>query len=390
MIRGAEICPRITITKITISEKEMHLQKEQECGEMSRKTKKCGYRKRILAGVLSAVVALSSVQMPVTAVHAAAWDQNKFSDSLKLRFWNNEKPGVRFYINAAAKYILENQQEQSEKTGNSYPTVGSTFGEWSVWDLLRGMYTGADYINSIPENYFSDYLKRVEAHVENKKGNLHAAKSTEWSRLILPLTAMGYDIRSVAGYDFIEKLSDSFSFSYRQGINGPIWEIISMNSGGYEFDQTDHPETANTFGKMLDYILNLEITDANGIKGGWALSGNVPDADITGMTLTAFAPYYLNQEKYEQTDATYSYDEFASAVERGILVLANMQKPNGGFESWGTVNSESTVWAMMPLLEMGIDPKSDKVTLPHIGKTCSFVKEGATRDGVYTDTEQNL
>ena len=37
--QGAEICPRITITKITISEKEMHLQKEQECGEMSRKTK---------------------------------------------------------------------------------------------------------------------------------------------------------------------------------------------------------------------------------------------------------------------------------------------------------------------------------------------------------------
>ena len=78
---------------------------------MSRKTKKCGYRKRILAGVLSAVVALSSVQMPVTALHAAAWDQNKFSDSLKLRFWNNEKPGVRFYINAAAKYILENRHK---------------------------------------------------------------------------------------------------------------------------------------------------------------------------------------------------------------------------------------------------------------------------------------
>ena len=61
----------------------------------------------------------------------------------------------------------------------------------------RHVYRGR-YINSIPENYFSDYLKRVEAHVENKKGNLHAAKSTEWSRLILPLTAMGYDIRSVA------------------------------------------------------------------------------------------------------------------------------------------------------------------------------------------------
>lgn len=145
----------------------------------------------------------------------------------------------------------------------------------------------------------------------------------------------------------LKNLSDSFSFSYRQGINGPIWEIISMNSGGYEFDRRI-TRNSKYLWKSLDYILNLEITDANGIKGGWALSGNVPDADITGMTLTAFAPYYLSQEKYEQTDATYSYDEFASAVERGILVLANMQKPNGGFESWGTVNSESTVWAIEP------------------------------------------
>ena len=120
MIRGAEICPRITITKITISEKEMHLQKEQECGEMSRKTKKCGYRKRILAGVLSAVVALSSVQMPVTAVHAAAWDQNKFSDSLKLRFWNNEKPGVRF-ISMQRQNIFWKTSRSSQKNRKQLP-----------------------------------------------------------------------------------------------------------------------------------------------------------------------------------------------------------------------------------------------------------------------------
>ncbi len=352
---------------------------------MSRKTKKQGYGKRILAGILSAVVVLSSVQIPVK-VHAEAWDQDKFADNLKLRFWKDEQPGVRFYINAAAKYILENQIEQSEKSGTEYPTVGSTFGEWSVWDLLRGMYTGADYINSIPENYFEDYLGRVEAYVDEKEGVLDRSKSTEWSRLILTLTAMGYDIRNVAGkYDFIEKLSESFSFSYKQGINGPIWETISMNSGDYAFNETDDPDTANTFGKMLDYILNLEITDAEGVQGGFALTGKKPDVDITGMALTAFAPYYRNEEKYNETGAEHSYEEFACAVERGILVLSKMQKKNGGFESWGTVNSESTVWAMMPLLEMGIDPKSDEVELPHIAETCSFVKEGAKQDGVYTD-----
>lgn len=115
------------------------------------------------------------------------------------------------------------------------------------------------------------------------------------------------------------------------------------------------------------------------------MSGNVPDADITGMTLTAFAPYYLSQEKYEQTDATYSYDEFASAVERGILVLANMQKPNGGFEELGERSTANRPYGDDAASGNGDDPKSDKVTLPLIGKNCSFVKEGATRDGVYTD-----
>ena len=38
--QGGRNLPRITITKITISEKEMHLQKEQECGEMEQKNKK--------------------------------------------------------------------------------------------------------------------------------------------------------------------------------------------------------------------------------------------------------------------------------------------------------------------------------------------------------------
>ena len=82
---------------------------------MSRKTKKQGYGKRILAGILSAVVVLSSVQIPVK-VHAEAWDQDKFADNLKLRFWKDEQPGVRFYINAAAKYILENQVQSIRRS----------------------------------------------------------------------------------------------------------------------------------------------------------------------------------------------------------------------------------------------------------------------------------
>lgn len=349
---------------------------------MNRKAKRLGIIKRFFAWILTAAVALSSVQIPVKA---EAWDYEKAEENLELRFYENQKPGIRFYINAAAKYILEDQRKQSAVSGKEYPAVGSTYGEWSVFDLLRGMYTGLDYINEIPDGYFEAYLRRVENYVSEKEGILDRAKSTEWSRLILSLSSLGYDIRNVSGYDFIAKLSESFRFSYRQGINGPIWEMIAMNSGNYCFDETDDPENANTFGKMLDYLVEREITDEDGIRGGWALSGNEPDTDITGMALTALAPYYLDQAKYEETNASLDYDAFAAVTERGILTLSRLQQPNGGYESWGTVNSESTVWAMTALLAFEIDPKTDALTLPHIGKTCSFRTGGAFRDGVYTD-----
>lgn len=352
---------------------------------MKKEIKKKQWIRRIFAWLLISAMALSSVQI---SVQAKAWDPQKEALKLRLRFWEDENPDIRFYINAAAKYILEDEKKQSEIAGIELPGVGSTYGEWSVWDLLRGMYTGLDYINSIPEEYFEGYLRRMEEYVTEKKGILDRSKSTEWSRVILPLTAMGYDIRNVAGYDFIEKLSESFTFSYVQGINGPIWEIISMNSGGYQFVETGDKEKANSFGKMLDYIAEYEITDANGKRGGWALSdgeNNTADPDITGMALTALAPYYLDEAKYLETGALLSYEEFAAMVERGILKLSEMQQPNGGFSSWGTVNSESTVWAMIPLIELGIDPKSEQVDLPHLGQSCSFVTKGAVRDGVWSN-----
>ena len=146
---GAEICPRITITKITISEKEMHLQKEQECGEMSRKTKKCGYRKRILAGVLSAVVALSSVQMPVTAVHAAAWDQNKFSDSLKLRFGSAflYQCSGKIYSGKPAGAVRKNRKQLPDRRKYVWRMV-------SMGSAARHVYRGRLYQQHTGELFF--------------------------------------------------------------------------------------------------------------------------------------------------------------------------------------------------------------------------------------------
>src|SRR5699024_1098115 len=150
------------------------------------------------------------------------------------------------------------------------PIFGTSNGEWTVMGLLRGLDGGYYYNDELTQEYFDGYINRVEEYVERKSGNLDRNKSTEWSRSILALSALGYDITNVAGYDYIEKLSESYPFSYRQGINGPIWEIIALNTGPYELYEDTTNENVNTIGKMIDYILDREIEQSDGTIGGWA------------------------------------------------------------------------------------------------------------------------
>lgn len=324
------------------------------------------------------IIGLIAMLLMPLQVDAAAYDPQtatENNEALPLQFYE-EKPDVGFYLNSAARYILET-------TPN--PSFGTVQGEWSVFSLLRGMYTGAHYMELIPQQYFENYVKKVEQEVAKKEGNLDRNKSTEWSRAILSLTALGQDITNVSGYNFIEKLSESYRFSYRQGINGPIWETIAMNTGNYQFIKNISNEDQNSLSKMIDYILAKEIIQEDGTVGGWALSGKVPDPDITGMALQALAPYYLDRNLYEALESNQPYEMVATAVERAVATLADIQAANGGYKSWGTPNSESTAQVIVALTSLQIDPLSDAVTLPNINQTISFIQPGEVRDGVWTN-----
>lgn len=336
--------------------------------------------KKIFIGIISFILALSLfIPMNTLKAEAKAYDANSEYSKLNLRFWNDEKPNQRFYINAASRYILETVKE---------PKMGSTYGEWSVMDLLRGMYTGSDYINYIPADYFTKYVDGINTYVTNKNGELDRNKSTEWSRLTLSMSALGIPITNIAGYDFVDRLAQSYKFSYRQGINGPIWEIIALNTAGYEFPITPSKSAAgdiNTVGKMIDFIIGKEITTTAGVTGGWSLPGKVADPDITGMALQALAPYYVDETKYPKTSINTSYVEFKKSVERGILAMSAMQQPGGGFNAWGNVNAESTTQVIVALTALNIDPKTKSVALPTIGETALFNQQAGMNDGVTTD-----
>ncbi len=214
------------------------------------------------------------------------------------------------------------------------PTFGTSGGEWSVMDLARGGYYAKD------NKYFSDYYDRIVENVNttaasvNKNGALHKVKSTENSRLILALSSIGKSATKVGDWNLITPYED-FNWIKKQGINGPIFALIALDTHNYQTSDTTIRQ------QCIDYILEKELAG-----GGWALSGTTPDPDITAMALQALAKY---SNKTEVTEA----------ANRAFAWLSSAQKENGGYSSWGTVNSESIAQVIVACTAWGINPDTD-------------------------------
>lgn len=223
---------------------------------------------------------------------------------------------------------------------------GAVYGtEWMILGLAR---SGADLNDKI----FSDYYSSVVKTVKECKGVLHAKKYTEYSRVILALSAIGKDPRSVGGYNLLEKLADFEQVNW-QGINGTIWALIALDSKNYEIPKVKGVKVQTTRDKLIEELLRQQLSD-----GGFALSGQKADVDITAMALQALAPYT-------------SRSEVKKAVDKAVQCLSDMQRDNGAYDSWGTENSESIVQVIVAMSALGIDA----------GKDSRFVKNGKSAVG---------
>ena len=224
------------------------------------------------------------------------------------------------------------------------PQFGTIAGEWSVLCLARSGFYDKD------STYFSDYYNRIVDTVNEiteDNGALHKVKSTENSRLILALSAIGRDAQKVGNYNLLEPYND-FNWVKKQGLNGTVFALIALDTNDYQ------TADASIRQQCIDFILEKELEG-----GGWALSGNKPDADMTAMALQSLAGHRDNTN-------------VNSAVERGISALSEMQNENGGYSSWGTVNSESIAQVITACTALGIDPDTDE----------RFMKNGSAVDAL--------
>ena len=216
------------------------------------------------------------------------------------------------------------------------PTVNSTGGEWMVIGLARSGRT-------VPAGYYDNVVEYVKAKADANE-RLHPAKVTDNARVILALTAIGKDVTNVGGHNLLKGL-DSMDYVQTQDINGPIFTLIALDSHNY-------PTMGDvTREKLIQAILDAQLND-----GGWNLSGENADPDMTAMAIQALAPYYKTNETVK------------AAVDKALEALSALQRSDGGFGSWGTVNSESCAQVIVALTALGIDPTADS----------RFVKNGHT------------
>ena len=234
------------------------------------------------------------------------------------------------------------------------PGVSSIGGEWAVIGLARN--------DSLPADYAASYYSNLVRTLRNTGGVLHRVKYTEYSRVVLALSSLGFDPTDVVGYDVLSPLGD-FDQVCWQGVNGPIWALIALDSRGYDAPTAPEGKRQTTRDALVDAILESEISG-----GGWALSGSVPDVDLTAMALTSLAPYRASRA------------DVAAAVERGLSVLSSLQGEDGGYGDAGSATSESCAQVVVALASLGIDPASDERFVKESGSVldalCAFAVPG--------------
>ena len=227
---------------------------------------------------------------------------------------------------------------QYEKNLVTSPACDTLGGEWTVIPLARSGY--------ITDEFRDKYLANLRDTLVACNGQLHARKYTEFSRVTLALASLGLDPSDIFGYNMLSYLADYDNVIW-QGVNGPIYALLAIDSRGYELPSVSAGKTQASRENLIARILDQQLSN-----GGWNLGGkesDSADADITAMALQALAPY--------------SSDELvAKAIKRGTNRLSWMQKSDGGYVNYSVINSESCAQVVIAMAALGIDPDDSRFT----------------------------
>ena len=207
--------------------------------------------------------------------------------------------------------------------------------EWIDGDLTRDAGMGSEWYILALSNYgeydFSCYNVALNEYLyENEVGS-----ASSRLKYALVYIAIGDETNP-----YINKvLCDSIG---EQGIMSLVFGLHLLNNGC-----VCDTYSVNT---LTDELLSLQLPD-----GGWAVTGEYGDVDVTAMTVQALSVYYKNP------DVEFSVNE-------ALDFLSARQLDNGGYSAYGVANPESAAQVATALSSLGIDACEDN----------RFIKNGNT------------
>ncbi|MCX7884201.1 MAG: Ig-like domain-containing protein [Caloramator sp.] len=232
-----------------------------------------------------------------------------------------KKASCTIQVKEEAKDYNKIIQDTIEETANKIISYNS-FGEWEVFVLKR-----------IGKEIPYDYLAEVKEDIKN--GNYNNSSATQYEKMTLAVLASKGDPTNIEGFNIIEKI---YNHNMNQGINAYVFGLIALDAGGYNV-----PEGAKwDREKLINEILDERTND-----GGWSYGGTTADPDMTAMALSALAPYYNKRKDVKE------------AIDNAVELLSRMQTEKGGYNSWGTENSNSIAMVIVGLSCCNIDVVND-------------------------------
>ncbi len=202
-------------------------------------------------------------------------------------------------------------------------------GETSEWYIMALSQTGETY------NY-STYINALKVYIDDNT----FSNATNLQKYALAFIAAGR-----ADDGFVTKAIDETIG--KQGIMSWIYGLHLLNNSCNSANYTSDT--------IIEQILALRLSD-----GGWALYGEYSDIDVTATAIQALAPHYAENESVK------------AAVDQALDFLGAKQLEDGGYESFGAGNPESTAQVIIALSALGIDCTKD----------ARFVKNGNLIDGM--------
>lgn len=200
---------------------------------------------------------------------------------------------------------------------------------WEVFSSARSGYTG------VRKGFYDDWFKNIQAGLKKMKEagvGPQDVKMTEWEKLVLAITAIGYDPRDIEAYDLIDIVSNNDYIKASKQFFTPQYAVYALNSYNYPIPRDgNHVDT--------EKLIHQWCKSALGSKGqdGSELQGNT----VSDMWVMAFQPIasYYNPNAKEGD----KYYDVKKAVEHVLGVFSNGQTYMGSFWS-GKIDDKNNPW----------------------------------------------